>query len=183
MEMYPDNFLWQSFDYPGDTLLPGMKLGKNLVSGLEWSYTSWKSTDDPSQGNFTQMIDPRGSLQLFLKKGTETLYRAGSWNGLHWTGSPLLKPNPLYAYNFVSNEKEAYATLDIRERGSGCLLWSTDLIDIRDLIKGGQDLYVRVAASELVSILGTLQYCSCDSLIVGSDRLVEKASKLYIFAL
>ncbi|KAL5802688.1 hypothetical protein ACOSQ4_030993 [Xanthoceras sorbifolium] len=74
--MYPDNFLWQSFDYPGDTLLPGMKLGKNLVSGLEWSYTSWKSTDDPSQGNFTQMIDPRGSLQLFLKKGTETLYRA-----------------------------------------------------------------------------------------------------------
>ncbi|KAL5736150.1 hypothetical protein ACOSQ2_030938 [Xanthoceras sorbifolium] len=288
----PDNFLWQSFDYPGDTLLPGMKLGKNLVTGLEWSYTSWKSTDDPSQGNFTQMIDPRGSPQLFLKKGTETLYRAGSWNGLHWTGSPLLKPNPLYAYNFVSNEKEvyysyeivdssvlsrvvvtpsgvvqrfkwinqtrtwvvyyaktrdecdnydkcgayascnidnfpvctcfkgfvpksqqqwnvynwsagcvrraqldcehgdgflkreavklpdtshswaekdislaeceklclnncsckAYATLDIRERGSGCLLWSTDLIDIRDLIEGGEDLYVRVAASELGDI-------------------------------
>ncbi|XP_075640681.1 G-type lectin S-receptor-like serine/threonine-protein kinase At4g27290 [Castanea sativa] len=29
------NFLWQSFDYPCDTLLPGMKLGKNFVTGLE----------------------------------------------------------------------------------------------------------------------------------------------------
>ncbi|XP_031276456.1 G-type lectin S-receptor-like serine/threonine-protein kinase At4g27290 [Pistacia vera] len=29
-----DNFLWQSFDYPGDNLLPGMKLGVNLVTGL-----------------------------------------------------------------------------------------------------------------------------------------------------
>ncbi|KAK0598888.1 hypothetical protein LWI29_000346 [Acer saccharum] len=45
----------------------------------------------------------------------------------------------------------AYATLDIREGGSGCLLWFNDLIDIKD-IEGGQDLYVRVAASELGNI-------------------------------
>ncbi|KAK0602779.1 hypothetical protein LWI29_036840 [Acer saccharum] len=41
----------------------------------------------------------------------------------------------------------AYATLDIREGGSGCLLWFTDLFDIANVM-GGQDLYVRVAASE-----------------------------------
>ncbi|KAK1360740.1 Bulb-type lectin domain-containing protein [Heracleum sosnowskyi] len=29
----PDNFVWQSFDYPGDTMLPGMKFGKDLVTG------------------------------------------------------------------------------------------------------------------------------------------------------
>ncbi|KAI9185894.1 hypothetical protein LWI28_011683 [Acer negundo] len=34
-ENNPDNFLWLSFEYPCDTLLPGMKLGKNLVTG--WS--------------------------------------------------------------------------------------------------------------------------------------------------
>ncbi|XLR41612.1 hypothetical protein S83_026272, partial [Arachis hypogaea] len=28
------NFLWQSFDYPSDTMLPGQKLGRNLVTGL-----------------------------------------------------------------------------------------------------------------------------------------------------
>ncbi|KAJ7948565.1 S-receptor-like serine/threonine-protein kinase [Quillaja saponaria] len=30
-----ENFIWQSFDYPSDTLLPGMKLGKDLRSGLD----------------------------------------------------------------------------------------------------------------------------------------------------
>ncbi|TXG67184.1 hypothetical protein EZV62_008459 [Acer yangbiense] len=288
----PDNFLWQSFDYPGDTLLPGMKLGINLVTGLEWFYTSWKSTDDPSQGEFTAIIDPHGFPQLFLKKGPVILYRPGSWNGLRFTGSAQSKQSSMFLYNFVSNEKEvffkydvqdssvlsrvvltpsgvvqrftgidkttrtwleynsgnndecdnyakcgahaicnmnnfptctcfdkfkpksqlqwsiynwsagcvrkapldckhedgflkieaiklpetshsrtekyislveckksclsncsctAYATLDIREGGSGCLLWFNDLIDIK-YIEGGQDLYVRIAASELGNI-------------------------------
>ena len=46
----PEKFLWQSFDYPCDTLLPEMKLGWNLVTGLERFLSSWKSTDDPAQG-------------------------------------------------------------------------------------------------------------------------------------
>lgn len=42
----------------------------------------------------------------------------------------------------------AYTSLDIRE-GSGCLLWFGDLIDIREYNENGQDLYIRMAASEL----------------------------------
>ncbi|KAF9666861.1 hypothetical protein SADUNF_Sadunf16G0272800 [Salix dunnii] len=42
----------------------------------------------------------------------------------------------------------AYANLDIRGRGSGCLQWFGDLIDTRKLPEGGQDIYLRLAASE-----------------------------------
>jgi hypothetical protein len=49
----PVSFVWQSFDYPCDTLLPGMKIGRNLVTGLDWFLSSWKSTDDPAPGEFT----------------------------------------------------------------------------------------------------------------------------------
>ncbi|KHN37219.1 G-type lectin S-receptor-like serine/threonine-protein kinase SD1-1 [Glycine soja] len=43
----------------------------------------------------------------------------------------------------------AYANLDIRDGGSGCLLWFHGLFDMRKYSQGGQDLYVRVPASEL----------------------------------
>ncbi|XP_028086810.1 G-type lectin S-receptor-like serine/threonine-protein kinase At4g27290 [Camellia sinensis] len=43
----------------------------------------------------------------------------------------------------------AYANMDIRGGGSGCFLWFGDLIDIRTYSTNGQDVYVKVAASEL----------------------------------
>jgi hypothetical protein len=43
----------------------------------------------------------------------------------------------------------AYANLDIRNGGSGCLIWLNNILDVRKLSSGGQDLYIRVAASEL----------------------------------
>nr|XP_048323518.1 S-locus-specific glycoprotein S13-like [Ziziphus jujuba var. spinosa] len=48
--------LWESFDYPSKTWLPGMKIG----GGLKNRYlVSWKNLDDPSSGEWT----------LVLKKG------------------------------------------------------------------------------------------------------------------
>ncbi|KAL0835225.1 hypothetical protein Bca101_087114 [Brassica carinata] len=43
----------------------------------------------------------------------------------------------------------AYSPFDIRDRGSGCILWFGDLIDIREYNENGQDLYVRLATSEI----------------------------------
>ncbi|XP_057955726.1 putative inactive G-type lectin S-receptor-like serine/threonine-protein kinase SRK [Malania oleifera] len=42
-----------------------------------------------------------------------------------------------------------YTNTDIRAGGNGCLLWFDDLIDRRQFPENGQDLYVRIAASEL----------------------------------
>ncbi|XVF77731.1 hypothetical protein PTKIN_Ptkin14bG0070400 [Pterospermum kingtungense] len=50
-ENVEDNILWQSFDYPSDTLLPKMKLGKIFITGKETFVSSWKSADDPAQDN------------------------------------------------------------------------------------------------------------------------------------
>ena len=42
----------------------------------------------------------------------------------------------------------AYSAADIRGGGSGCIQWFGDLMDTR-FVDGGQDLYVRLASSEL----------------------------------
>ncbi|CAN0839987.1 G-type lectin S-receptor-like serine/threonine-protein kinase SD1-1 [Linum grandiflorum] len=45
----------------------------------------------------------------------------------------------------------AYANLDTRNGGSGCLIWFTVLLDIRALYDYDQDLYIRMAASVFFS--------------------------------
>ncbi|KAK9268594.1 hypothetical protein L1049_000349 [Liquidambar formosana] len=109
----PENFLWQTFDYPCDTQLPGMKLGRNTITGLDRSLTSWKSNDDPSRGDFTYGLDPRGYPQIVMRKGSVEQFRAGSWNGLRFTGSPNLKRNSIYSFRFVFNQKEMYYIFEL----------------------------------------------------------------------
>ncbi|KAL9353489.1 hypothetical protein Peur_056169 [Populus x canadensis] len=43
----------------------------------------------------------------------------------------------------------AYTNLDIRDGGSGCLLWFNDLIDMRTFFQNEQDIFIRMDASEL----------------------------------
>ncbi|XVF77729.1 hypothetical protein PTKIN_Ptkin14bG0070300 [Pterospermum kingtungense] len=322
-----ENILWQSFDYPSDTLLPEMKLGKNFLTGKETFISSWKSAENPAQGEFSARIDSRGFPQLVIMKGPNYYRRCGSWNGLSYTGTPRLKKNNIFSFGLVSNDKEvyysfklysssvlsrvivnqtgrlqrfiwmdktqtwvlyfslmtddcddyarcgangrcniqavpaceclegfepkspgvwslldwtdgcvrrtklncrtqdgflklsrvklpdtsfswfnttmslemcremclkncsctAYANSDIRERGSGCLLWFNDLMDIREYSEGGQDLYIRMAASELdrikkqrqskekkVRILKILLIFVVGSLLIGLLFLIWK---------
>ncbi|XP_074559219.1 G-type lectin S-receptor-like serine/threonine-protein kinase At4g27290 [Curcuma longa] len=84
----PNSFAWQSFDYPTDTLLPGMKLGWDLTARLNRELTSWASDDDPSPGLYTLGIALQGDPQLFLRSTTQQVWRGGPWNGLHFGGAP-----------------------------------------------------------------------------------------------
>lgn len=43
----------------------------------------------------------------------------------------------------------AYANSDVNGRGSGCAMWFGDLLDIRQFASGGQEVYIRLHASEL----------------------------------
>ncbi|KAM7504093.1 hypothetical protein LguiB_002997 [Lonicera macranthoides] len=110
----PENFYWQSFDYPCDTHLPGMKLGKNFVTGLDSYLSSWKSEDDPAPGDFTYRCDPSGYPQNILKKGSIEQYRSGPWNGLRFSGRPSLATNTIYTYKLYFNKEEVYYSYELR---------------------------------------------------------------------
>ncbi|XP_050240411.1 receptor-like serine/threonine-protein kinase SD1-8 isoform X2 [Quercus robur] len=107
-EENPENYLWQSFDYPSDTWLPGMKLGWDLRTGLERRLTAWKSPDDPSPGELSWGVELHNYPEIVMKKGTEKFFRTGPWNGLSFSGLPVVKDNPVVIYDFVINSDEVY---------------------------------------------------------------------------
>ncbi|KAL6990915.1 hypothetical protein U1Q18_009036 [Sarracenia purpurea var. burkii] len=110
-ESAADNpYIWESFDYISDTLLPGMRLGWKLKSGLNRFMTSWKSNDDPSDGEFTFSLDPPETPQLILRKKSKKQYRWGPWDGVKFSGSNELKSNPVFQPIFTSNSDEIYYT-------------------------------------------------------------------------
>ncbi|XP_008226790.1 PREDICTED: S-locus-specific glycoprotein S6-like [Prunus mume] len=82
------SYLWQSFDYPSDTLLPDMKISWNINTGSERYLTSWKSTDDPSTGNFSYKINMKGLPQLVVVMGSIIKFRTEPWNGVRFNGLP-----------------------------------------------------------------------------------------------
>ncbi|XP_019196485.1 PREDICTED: G-type lectin S-receptor-like serine/threonine-protein kinase At4g27290 [Ipomoea nil] len=104
----PENFIWQSFDYPSNTLLAGMKFGKNLVTGLEVYLSSWKSPEDPAPGEYTYHCDITGYPQDLLRRGSKVVYRAGPWNGVRWSGAPSMVNNTMTTYGVVISKDEIY---------------------------------------------------------------------------
>ncbi|KAK9073773.1 hypothetical protein SSX86_006367 [Deinandra increscens subsp. villosa] len=104
-----DDYIWQSFDHPGNTLMADMKFGRNLKRGVVTNYTSWKSDDDPSQGEYMIYMDFNGFPQTFQKKGDEIMYRLGSWNGVAYSGNTNNHPNPIYRNWFYMDEIETSA--------------------------------------------------------------------------
>ncbi|XP_021808497.1 G-type lectin S-receptor-like serine/threonine-protein kinase At4g27290 [Prunus avium] len=105
-----ENYLWQSFDYPSDTLLPGMKLGWDLRTGLNRRLTAWKSPDDPSPGDFIWEMELHEYPEPVMWKGSKEYLRSGPWNGVLFSGKPA-NALPALNFSFISNEDEVYMTI------------------------------------------------------------------------
>ncbi|XLU33352.1 hypothetical protein S245_069418 [Arachis hypogaea] len=112
-----NNYLWQSFDYPTDTVLPGMKIGWNLDTGTEKHLTSWKVTgEDPSSGDFTMKLDYHGLPEAFLRKNQTIIFRTGPWNGEGYSGIPAMKNNiDGLKFNFTYDEHSVWYSFSITE--------------------------------------------------------------------
>ncbi|KAK1257122.1 Receptor-like serine/threonine-protein kinase SD1-8 [Acorus gramineus] len=106
---------WQSFDYPTDTILPGMKYGWDLKTGLDRNMTSWRGPDDPSSGDYSFYMDVHGSPQFKLFENSTLKYRTGPWNGLRFSGIPEMKTYDQFIFQFVQNPTEVYYTYTLKQ--------------------------------------------------------------------
>ncbi|PON81461.1 S-receptor-like serine/threonine-protein kinase [Trema orientale] len=115
----PENYVWQSFDYPSDTLLSGMKLGWDLRSGLNRRLSAWKNWDDPCTADFTWGIEFDLQHHTFpeaiMRKGSAQFFRSGPWNGLSF-GPAESRPNQLYNFDFVYKDDEVYYTYNLKNK-------------------------------------------------------------------
>ncbi|KAA8540418.1 hypothetical protein F0562_024663 [Nyssa sinensis] len=107
--------LWQSFDYPTDTLLPGMKLGINFKTGHIWSITSWISDEAPASGSFTLGGDPNGTSQLIIWWRGDVYWTSGLWSNGYFEFAPQMLKTDYYNFSYVSNENEESFTYLVTE--------------------------------------------------------------------
>jgi hypothetical protein len=78
--------LWQSFDHPSDTLLPGMKLRISHKMHPIQHLISWNGLQDPSPGVFSYGADPNSILQQFIWNGTRPHRRSPVWTSYFLLG-------------------------------------------------------------------------------------------------
>ncbi|XP_027341828.1 G-type lectin S-receptor-like serine/threonine-protein kinase At2g19130 [Abrus precatorius] len=103
--------LWQSFDHPTNTWLPGGKIKLDNKTKQPQYLTSWKNMEDPATGLFSLELDPKGSTSyLILWNKSEKYWTSGAWNGHIFSLVPEMRANYIYNFTFESNENESYFT-------------------------------------------------------------------------
>ncbi|EOA22233.1 hypothetical protein CARUB_v10002820mg [Capsella rubella] len=92
--------LWQSFDHPSDTWLPGAKLkfGRRLLS-------SWESSMDPSPGQYSLELDPKTHSLITVWDGL-SYSSSGPWDDRLKTYDDL---------SFKLNLDESYITYSVTD--------------------------------------------------------------------
>ncbi|CAJ1978446.1 unnamed protein product [Sphenostylis stenocarpa] len=148
-------FLWQSFDFPCDTLLSGMKFGRDLRTGLNRRLTSWKTWDDPSSGDFSMEVELGGNPDIVMWKGKVEYFRTGPYTGNMFSGVYGPTTNPLYDYKFVNNKDEVYFQYTLKNSS------------VITIIVMNQTLYLRqrvtwIPEAESWTIYQSLPRDSCD---------------------
>ncbi|GKE71766.1 G-type lectin S-receptor-like serine/threonine-protein kinase [Tanacetum coccineum] len=94
--------VWQSFDHPVNTWLPGAKLVYDKRANKSLPLTSWKSTSDPPLGLFSMELHPVRTMIMLKWNESLQYWDTGSWD-------PLMG-NPFYKYDYHTNENESFFT-------------------------------------------------------------------------
>ncbi|XXG69559.1 hypothetical protein AAC387_Pa06g2391 [Persea americana] len=138
--------LWQSFDYPTDSLLPYMKLVLNKSTGENHFLTSWRSAEDPAPGEYAFGVDTNDNINIWKNGISQWKSRARS--GQIFTAAP--DSSSSYILNFSSPSDEKLGSYSYTTNNNSVItrLVIRDLFNLQQLQDGdetGRDIYLRVA--------------------------------------
>lgn len=136
-----EKVLWQSFDYPSDTFLPGMKLG---WFGIDTNQTrksflvSWLTPSVPASGPFALGLDSENKSIFRVWRRRSMSQEIGFWDG-HSFRFFFQRVSDSYSFTFVSNNKEIYLTFNTNEgkNMSWFVLTSSGEINEFTMLDGG----------------------------------------------
>uniref|UniRef100_J3MZX1 non-specific serine/threonine protein kinase n=1 Tax=Oryza brachyantha TaxID=4533 RepID=J3MZX1_ORYBR len=107
--------LWQSFEHPTDSFLPGMKLAVAYRTRVSDRLVSWRGPDDPSPGSFSYGGDPDTLLQVFLWNGTRPVTRDGPWTGYMVSSQYQANTSDIIYFSVVDVDEKRYITFSVSE--------------------------------------------------------------------
>ena len=108
----PSEILWQSFDHPTDTFLPGAKIGRDKDTGLIRRLVSRKNSIDPARGRYSYELEPKG-LMLTVLNSPIVYWSSGEWNGQYFSSIPEMVSHNLIDFKFVNDKHEEYFTFTL----------------------------------------------------------------------
>ncbi|PPD82701.1 hypothetical protein GOBAR_DD20367 [Gossypium barbadense] len=91
--------LWESFEDPSNAFIETMKISTDVKKGRKVDLKSWKSIDDPSDGNFSLGFEPFNIPEGIIRKKNQLYFRTGPWNGYTFIG--LINMYTSYLQGFV----------------------------------------------------------------------------------
>ncbi|NP_001354705.1 G-type lectin S-receptor-like serine/threonine-protein kinase At2g19130 [Zea mays] len=97
---------WQSFDYPTDVYLPGSKLGRNKVTGLNRVFVSRKNRANPARGSYCVGVDSRFSQGIILSQCSSSVVYWAS--GTFSLSDVDPSDSGFISYNQIDNAQEQY---------------------------------------------------------------------------
>eukprot|EP00258_Populus_trichocarpa_P021189 XP_024437208.1 G-type lectin S-receptor-like serine/threonine-protein kinase At1g11330 isoform X3 [Populus trichocarpa] len=106
------NLVWQSFQQPTDTYIPKMTLSSNARTGKKTLLMSWRSSSDPSVGNFSAGLNPLGIPEFFIWYNGHPFWRSGPWGGQNFIGIPGMYTS-VYLEGFSVQEADDTFTLSL----------------------------------------------------------------------
>nr|XP_043619651.1 G-type lectin S-receptor-like serine/threonine-protein kinase At2g19130 [Erigeron canadensis] len=121
--------VWQSFDHPTDTFLPGSKFGYNRRTNTTQVLTSWRSWEDPGMGLYSLEFDHTEKQYVLKWNNSVQYWTSGPWNDEH-KAFPQMTLDGMYYLSRIDNENESYFTFSSYP-GIKSSLW----IDVSGMIK------------------------------------------------